>query len=63
MILDQNAECLVWVELGRSFCFPSALLVKHKEKVEGYRVILSKGKLRTDIKKAVSQCVLVDWRV
>lgn len=52
MIPAQNTECLVQVELGRSFCFPGALPVKHKERVEGFRVILSKGKLRTDIKKS-----------
>lgn len=63
MIPAQNTECLVQVELGRSFGFPGALLVKHKARFEGFRVILSKGKLRTDSKKAVSQCVLVDWRV
>lgn len=27
------------VELGRSFDFPSALLVTHKERVEGFRAI------------------------
>lgn len=62
VIPAQNAECLVRVELGRRFCFPGALLVQHKERVEGFTVILRKRKLRRDIKQAVAQCVL-DWRV
>lgn len=63
MIPAQNIECSVQVELGRSFRFPGALPVKRKERVEWFGVMLSKGELRTDTKKAVSQRVVVDWRV